>query len=226
MSCSYCHRNGHNLSTCPTVNRRCSICNRPDHYAPTCPEAIRCSICDGHGHNKRACPEAPGVVDLDIPDVPVPAGAKYSELTPTRGWFSRDLLDRSDPDEAEELKNHIDNLPLSLTFRPAFKRFVAAVHKASRWTVYVGRAGGTFEHVTSRFRAHRDNKDARWVFPILKVRTKQLKDEEWEKTAIRWVKFQDERDRLCCNNDAVDQRGQYPDTPECVLYVVACGRLR
>ena len=159
---------------------------------------------------------------FDVDDVSVPRGRKFEELEHVHGWFSHAVHDVGH--EADRLAAHIDQLPRYVHWQTAFKEIVAAVHKASKHVLYVGRTGATVPHLLGRFADHRQRRDANSIFPVIRVPTRVLREEQWERHAIRWVLRRAQQGRLCCNNDVADQRGSWPETDDCLIYVVACGR--
>lgn len=224
MACTYCHEDGHNVATC-TEPRRCRGCGDPWHDLRTCGSVRRCGACDGIGHNIRTCAQvdAPDAVDdsyADDDDVPLPRGPRLTYLD-GGGWHSVDVF--RDEDENAALFRAVESLKTSQSFRPAFKRIVSAVHRASKYQVYVGRTGATLAHLLNRFRAHQENHRAAWILPVVRVATDRLRDDNWEGRAIRWTLNRHRAGVLCCNNDVADQRGGWPRTEESLIYVAACG---
>jgi hypothetical protein len=165
---------------------------------------------------------APGFVPPDDLDVPLPVGRKLEHLGRAVGWFS-DAVHHA-AEERQELEAHIAGLSRATVRREAFRALISAVHKASKYEIYVGRAGASPRHLLARFQDHQANRGARWIHPVLRVSTQQLRAEDWEKHAIRWVRGQEQAGRLCCNNSVADSRGNWPDTEDCLIYLVACER--
>jgi hypothetical protein len=137
------------------------------------------------------------------------------------GWFSAGV--HNDEHEKAALAEAIERLPRLTRWQPAFQELAAIVHKASNHMVYVGRTGATVKHLLGRFAHHRENRDGRWIFPVLRVSTDKVRKERWESMAIRWTMARMREGQLCCNNDVADQRGNWPDTEDCLIYVVVCG---
>ncbi len=220
--CSYCGKAGHNVQTCSDA-RRCSACGKAGHNVSTCTNVNRCSNCNQPGHNAATCPE-PTVHPLEkavdrIADIPVPLGRKLEYFHVNDGWLNTEL-------ESAAWKERADGVLAALRtyemLRPAFKNLVKVVHKASKHTLYVGRAGSHPDHLWARFCDHRDNRKALYIKPVLRMPTEQAKDGRWETIAIRWLMRQAENDVLCCNNTAAGHCGSWPSTDDTVIYVVVC----
>jgi hypothetical protein len=163
-----------------------------------------------------------GGEDFEIDDISVPRGRKFEALEHVDGWFSHAAHDIGD--ESDRLAAHIAQLPRSTHWKTAFKEVVAAVHKASKHVLYVGRTGASVPHLLRRFADHQQRRDASCIFPVIRVPTHILREEQWERNSIRWVLLRAQQGRLCCNNDVADQRGSWPETDDCLIYIVACGR--
>ena len=194
----------------------------------------------GHNLNPLPCPldrsyldkgdvSQPRPASVNVPDlsstidIPLPVGRKFEHMDGAAGWFSHAV--HSAPDERLALGDHIEQLPRATIFRDAFRELVAAVHKASKYELYVGRAGASVRHLLARFQDHQQHRGAQWIRPVIRVSTARLREEDWEKHAIHWVRAREHEGRLCCNNSVADSRGNWPDTDDCVIYVVACDRL-
>lgn len=225
--CSQCGEAGHNVATCAAA-RRCTRCGSVGHYAPTCsiPSPDHgCSFCGAHGHDRRTCPKDVSLGDASdkllekIEDVPIPRGRRFEYLDRAEGWLSRELTVFAWKDAAYEL---LRALPSYQSLRPAFKTLVTAVHKASNYTLYIGRSGAHPDHLRQRFESHRTHRGAQFIRPVLRVPTGFARKNGWETVAIRWMKRKDGEGVLCCNNTAADHRGRWPDTPDTVIYVAAC----
>lgn len=239
--CTLCGRTGHNRQTCDAVNR-CTICGEPGHNSRTCSDVNRCSICSGFGHNARTCPDArrcsicdsahhdvrsctelsrenvslAAAIDRLYRNTETPRGRRLSDLSHAEGWFGRRDVGN------EEFECFIDKLPVFARLSNAFGELVSAVHKASEFTVYVGRAGATAQHVRARFDNHQEKRKAKWIRPVFRANTEHMRVRRWEEAAIRWVKMHDARGTLCCDNNVYDDRGPWPRVEQSVLYVVAC----
>lgn len=220
MSCSICGRASHNAKNCPhTV--KCSLCEKAGHNRRTCPNKNRCSICDRPGHNARACHGREAFDPSPIlKDFPLPIGPRLTELNPTCGWFSEEIL-RSHNQEREEFERTLARLPKYENFRSAFKQLVSTVHRASGFKLYVGRSGNTPQHLLKRFNYHFATKGSFWIQPVFLARTKLMRLRRWEELSIRWTKSKHELGVLCCNNDIPNDCGNWPATDYSVIYVVA-----
>ncbi len=155
-------------------------------------------------------------------DVPLPVGRKLEHMDRAEGWFSEGVHDVQT--ERLALTAHIDQLPRSTILRSAFRELVTIVHKASKYDLYVGRTGASVRHLLGRFQDHQQSRGARWIYPVIRAPTTQMREEHWEKHMIRWVQARAHEGRLCCNNNVADSRGNWPDTEDCLIYVVACDR--
>lgn len=228
MSCSICSGSAHDARNCDRA-RRCSNCNKLGHYVSTCSEPDYgrvCSNCGASGHNRSTCARAPRPHPLErnvdrIEDIGMPIGPRFKDMSRQDGWIDGDLTSHDWKSEAYEVLRRLRSYE---RFRPAFSALVAAAHKASLHTLYVGRAGAHPDHLFSRFQSHRAERGARFMRPVILVPTEFLRDEQWETVAIRWMKRRAAEGSLCCNNTAADHRGQWPSTDETVIYLVSCRR--
>lgn len=211
--CGICGQRGHNATTC-CCSVRCGLCDGVGHNRRTCPNTIRCGRCGQRGHNSRTCADDANDRDLEIA---LPRGPRLTDLDRHPEWHGAEVFD-----DATTLEQAINRLERREYFKPAMRLLAAAVHRASNRHVYVGRCGGSARHLISRFFSHWRNHDARWITPVVRVSTRELRRQQWEAKAIRWAKLREHRGELCCNNDVVDQRGQWPSTPDSLIYVVAC----
>ena len=110
------------------------------------------------------------------------------------------------------------------TFERAFARVKIAVHQASRFGVYVGRAGATTKHLKTRFARHSQDKGAVYIRPVIAVPNALAKEEHWEQRMIAWTAALSARNDLCCKNLTAYDDGNWPkDEDFSVIYVAACG---
>jgi hypothetical protein len=220
MKCSLCGRKSHTARSC-TYSVRCSLCDKPGHNRRTCPNTLRCSICKEPGHNARTCVQRKPLDTTPIlRDFPLPIGPRISELSTITGWFSIAILNGQSL-EREKFEQALETLPQYENFGNAFRQVVNAVHKASRFNLYVGRAGHSPVHILKRFRFHSDHRNSLWIQPIFRARTELMRLRRWEELAIRWTRAQHELGVLCCNNDVPNDCGPWPSTEFTLVYVAA-----
>jgi len=250
IRCMLCDRIGHNSRTCPSSNQ-CSLCGVRGHNARACPNSVQCSWCKEIGHNVRGCPNTvtcskcgqPGhnastcnasigiargyererQLQRDLDSLELPRG-KIDDLHRKAEWHHRDILIDKSERELKDLDGAVKRLKEYTQFSAAVQRIMDRVHKASKYIVYVGRAGMTSEHLLNRFRSHENSRRARFISPVLCARTDIIKDEKWEDRAIRLVNYWNRKNKLCCNNNVCSDGGGWPSTSYSLIYVVACER--
>lgn len=183
------------------------------HNANGCPNTVQCALCGGRGHNRATCDASKREIaayarELQIQQdvVPIPRGPRHADLHSPDDWFHRDLL-FNDQGEFDRLRQAVERAPAYQRFKDALTQIVARVHRASRFEVYVGRAGATAAHVRNRFSAHEKSQRALFISPAVRARTATIRDEDWEGRAIRLVRHWEGNERLCCNNSVGESIG-------------------
>jgi hypothetical protein len=145
--------------------------------------------------------------------------------------FAYDLLrlarnpDYSGPD----LEAGIATAPSYARFADAGRHVIRCIHSIpTLWDeatdsplneieVYVGRAGATARHVSSRWKEHLDKK--RHDHGIIALRCSTDVVDKWETAAVRAIKSLDSRGHLCVRNASASGQGSLPDTDESVIYI-------
>lgn len=133
-------------------------------------------------------------------------------------------------DLARITRQHVDDgvaaAPFYQRFGDAVKHVIRAIHAiptlfrgVSRGAieVYLGRAGGTPEHVAGRFRTHHDSKDHAHGAVLLEGDTESVIS--WEGSANRILRGLERRGLLCVANILAGENGPTPSTKTSVVYM-------
>lgn len=139
---------------------------------------------------------------------------------PTLLAFNLDTVTR------EHIRDGIAAAPNYLRFGDAAKHVMRSIHaipflfedmKRGEIEVYLGRAGGTAEHVSGRFRSHRQNKDHEHGVVLLEGATSLVIS--WEGSANRMLSGLERRGMLCVANILAGENGPTPATGTSVVYL-------
>lgn len=126
----------------------------------------------------------------------------------------------------DNLRDGLDSAPLYQRFGDAVKHVIRSIHAIptlfkgatlGHIEVYLGRAGGTAEHIAKRFRSHRAKKDHEHGAIIMEGATKDIIS--WEGTANRIILRLMDRGVLCVANMQAGENGPTPSTPTSVVYM-------
>ncbi len=134
--------------------------------------------------------------------------------------YDLDIVDRSD------IRDGLDAVPSYQRFTDAVKHVIRSIHgipglfsdlDLDQVEVYLGRSGGTEEHVIGRFGSHLENKDHEHGAILFQGATPKVVS--WEGWSNRILKSLQGRDMLCVANIVAGKNGRIPSTPTSVVYM-------
>lgn len=90
--------------------------------------------------------------------------------------------------------------------------------------VYLGRAGADYGYLRNRWQARFEafnRAPSTHAMVVVRAPTGKLRDQRWERAGHLIVNALTRNNALCCANALTGDSGAWPDTDECVIYVVA-----
>lgn len=134
--------------------------------------------------------------------------------------YDLDIVDRSD------ISDGLEAAPRYVRFTDAVKHVIRSIHgipglfrdlDLDQVEVYLGRAGGTEEHVQGRFSSHLEQKNHEHGAILFQGTTANVVS--WEGWSNRILKRLHEREMLCVANLVAGKNGRTPSAPTSVVYM-------
>jgi hypothetical protein len=126
----------------------------------------------------------------------------------------------------QHIRDGIDVAPFYQQFSAAVKHVIRSIHAIpslfrgvvrGEIEVYLGRAGGTEDHVAGRFRTHHHDKDHEHGVVLFEGATSDVIS--WEGSANRILRGLERRGLLCVANILAGENGPTPSTSRSVVYM-------
>lgn len=135
----------------------------------------------------------------------------------------------------QHIRDGIDAAPAYQQFSAAVKHVIRSIHAIpalfaglarGEIEVYLGRAGGTEDHVAGRFRSHYQNKEHEHGVVLFEGATADVIS--WEGSSNRILRGLARRGMLCVANILAGENGPTPSTRNSVVYMTwkEIGRVR
>lgn len=141
-------------------------------------------------------------------------------------------MQRFDNYTRDDLDYAIYETPRAPTLRAAASTVVRSIHALPdamscdlrQLDVYLGRAGANYNYVKNRWLTRFEAFDfapSTHAMVVVRTSTGKLRDQRWERAGHLIVNALTRNNALCCANALTGDSGRWPETNECVIYVVA-----